>query len=124
MGTTNFIEGRVRDCTDEAGHVPIESSIGPIAVANAVSCRPGDEVVMSVRPENVMVHESLDGVNARNVYIGIVAAKVFFCETLDFQIRIGEQIVLARVHPSHKTPVGETIHFSIDPASCIALASK
>ncbi|SAK80546.1 sugar ABC transporter protein [Caballeronia glebae] len=124
VGTTNFIDGRVRDCEGDEGNVLIESSIGPIAVANAVSCRPGDEVAISVRPENVMVHESLDGVGARNVYTGTVAAKVFLGETLDFQIRVGEQIVLARVHPSHKTPVGETIHFSIDPASCIALASQ
>jgi iron(III) transport system ATP-binding protein len=37
---------------------------------------------------------------------------------------IGGEIVLARVHPSHKTPVRGTIRFSIDPASCIALASQ
>jgi len=124
VGTTNFIDGRVRDCHDEDGNVLIESALGTIAVANAVSCRPGDAAVISVRPENVMVHETLDGVSARNVYTGTVAAKVFLGETLDFQIRVGEQIVLARVHPSHKTPVGETIHFSIDPGSCIALSSQ
>jgi iron(III) transport system ATP-binding protein len=125
VGSTNFIDGTVRHCEDDSGNIVIDSAIGTVAVANAVECRDGEEVVISLRPENVLVHETREAAQGqRNVFEGTVHAKVFLGETLDFQISINDQIVLARVHPSHKTPVGQPIWFSVDPASCIALRSE
>jgi iron(III) transport system ATP-binding protein len=71
-----------------------------------------------------MVHETREAAGSHNVFEGTVFTKVFLGETLDFQIKVNEQVVLARVHPAHKTPVGGTIFFSVDPASCIALRSE
>lgn len=124
VGTTNFIEGTVRSCDGPEGHLIVDSAIGAVAVANAFSCRVGDKVTISMRPENLMVHETREAAGSHNVFEGAVFTKVFLGETLDFQIKVNEQVVLARVHPAHKTPVGSTIFFSVDPTSCIALRSE
>jgi iron(III) transport system ATP-binding protein len=124
VGTTNFIEGIVLSCDGPHGHLVVDSAIGSVAVANAFACRVGDKVTISMRPENIMVHETREVAGTDNVFEGEVFTKVFLGETLDFQIQVGEQLILARVHPSHKTPVGGTIFFSVDPASCIALRSE
>jgi iron(III) transport system ATP-binding protein len=125
VGSTNFIDGTVRHCEADSGNIIVDSAIGTIAVANATACREGDEIAISLRPENVMVHETREAAQGQlNVFEGTVFAKVFLGETLDFQISVKGQIVLARVHPSHKTPVGQPIWFSVDPACCIALRSE
>ncbi|KAA1014477.1 ABC transporter ATP-binding protein [Paraburkholderia panacisoli] len=125
VGSTNFIDGTVRHCEADSGNIIVDSAIGTIAVANATACREGDEISISLRPENVMVHETREAAQGqRNVFEGTVFAKVFLGETLDFQISVNGQTVLARVHPSHKTPVGQPIWFSVDPACCIALRSE
>jgi iron(III) transport system ATP-binding protein len=123
VGTTNFIEGSVRSCDGPNGHLIVDSAIGVVTVANSISCGVGDKVTLSMRPENLMVYETREAAGSSNVFEGKVFTKVFLGETLDFQIKVNEQVVLARVHPTHKTPVGGTIFFSVDPASCIALRS-
>lgn len=124
VGTTNFIDGTVLSSDEMDGYVRVDSAIGLIAVANAGGCGVGDKVTVSMRPENLVVHETRPAGVGHNVFEGTVFTKVFLGETLDFQIKLGEQIVLARVHPAHKTLVGEPIFFSVDPASCIALRTE
>jgi len=120
VGNTNFIEGTVRGHEPD-GHLIVDSPIGAVTVANPVACAVGDKVTLSMRPENLMVYETREAAGAANVFEGKVFTKVFLGETLDFQIKVNEQVVLARVHPAHKTPVGGTIFFSVDPQRCIAL---
>jgi iron(III) transport system ATP-binding protein len=123
VGTTNFIEGTVRGIDGPDAHLIVDSAIGLVTVANSTLCRVGDKVTLSMRPENLMVYETREAAGSSNVFEGKVFTKVFLGETLDFQIKINEQVLLARVHPTHRTPVGGTIFFSVDPTACIALRS-
>ena len=34
---------------------------------------------------------------------------------------IGERQVLARIHPSFKSPVGDTVYLRMDPKKCITI---
>ncbi len=75
--------------------------------------------LLSVRPEDIeLSDERPDGVN---VCEGIVFAKVFLGEYLDFQVSVGERLLLARVHPSVKTGVGEKTYLHVPPDKCIAI---
>ena len=57
---------------------------------------------MSVRPEDVTLSEARPQA-ASNVWQGIVDQKVFLGEVLDFQVKLGERILLSRQHPSLRT---------------------
>ena len=80
-------------------------------------------MVISVRPEDVELFETPppreDG---DNVCSGTVEAKVFLGDYLDFQVKVGDSVLLARVHPSLRTPVGQPIHVRMRAEKCVALA--
>lgn len=121
VGSTNFIEGAVRSKEEAQNQIVVDSEIGPITVVNCDDCKVGDRVIVSLRPENILVFDTKPSSVEVNVFEGTIYSKVFLGETLDFQIKFGEQILLARVHPSHYAPVGSKIYFTVDPARCIAL---
>jgi len=79
-------------------------------------------VVISVRPEDIELSEQApphsDGIN---VLSGTVAAKAFLGEYLDFQVQVGDNILLARAHPSLRTPVGDPIHMRMRAEKCVAI---
>ena len=84
--------------------------------------RDGDRTVLSVRPEDVEVSMSpAEGVNLSK---GVVLTRVYLGESLDLQITVGTQQMLARVHPSAAAAVGDTVHLRIDPEKCIAVTES
>jgi len=72
-----------------------------------------------VRPEDV--HMSAERAAGPNALEGTVDAKIFLGECLEFQIKVGDKMLLARVHPSFSPPVGTHVHLQIDPEKCIAI---
>ncbi|HEX7403479.1 MAG TPA: TOBE domain-containing protein, partial [Usitatibacter sp.] len=84
------------------------------------SFRPDDKVLVSVRPEDVELSEARPQ-RAGNVWQGIVDQKVFLGEVLDFQVKLGERMLLSRQHPSLRTPIGNPIFVQLDPEKCVAL---
>ena len=80
-------------------------------------------VVVSVRPEDVELSEAAPTRDEDdNLYRGIVDAKVFLGDYLDFQVKVGEAVLLARVHPSLRTPTGDSIHVRMRAEKCVAIA--
>ena len=56
-----------------------------------------------------------------NVWEGVVDQKVFLGEVLDFQVKLGNRMLLSRQHPSLRTPIGQPIFVQLDPDKCVAL---
>ena len=77
-------------------------------------------MLVSVRPEDVILTEGKPQAPA-NVWQGVVDQKVFLGEVLDFQVKLGSRILLSRVHPSLRTPIGNPIFVQLDPDKCVAL---
>jgi iron(III) transport system ATP-binding protein len=82
--------------------------------------RAGDTVALSLRPEDIELAEERP--QGENVCSGTVSAKVFLGDTVDFQVSIGDYLLLATAHPSLRTPVGDPIFLRISSEKCIALA--
>ena len=119
VGTTNFLEATITSVEAEPGRYVVESPIGKLSASSADVLRVGDKVVLSLRPEDVELSEQpYDGPNA---FHGIVDAKVFLGEYLDFQIKVGDRMLLARAHPSLRSPIGERIYIRIDANKCVAI---
>jgi len=82
-------------------------------------------VVVSVRPEDVELSEAAPTAEPDdNLCRGAVIAKVFLGDYLDFQVKVGESVLLARVHPSLRTPVGDPINVRMRAEKCVAIAER
>jgi iron(III) transport system ATP-binding protein len=121
VGSTNFVDVTVRSLDASTGNMVSESAIGPIGVNATQGLSVGSKAAVSLRPEHLQLHESRPASNGVNVFECVVEAKVFLGEVADFQLRAGDVSLLARVHPSHRMAVGETVYVSIDPDHCVAL---
>ena len=123
VGSTNFIGGRVASAAAGNGRCGVATALGELNVQCVEPLAKDAPVVISVRPEDVELFEAAppreDG---DNVCTGVVEAKVFLGDYLDFQVKVGDSVLLARVHPSLRTPVGHPIHVRMRAEKCVALA--
>jgi iron(III) transport system ATP-binding protein len=51
----------------------------------------------------------------------VVDAKLFLGEFIEFQVKLGDTLLLARVHPSFSPPVGTLVHIGMNPEKCVAI---
>ncbi|MGH8724478.1 MAG: ABC transporter ATP-binding protein [Burkholderiales bacterium] len=120
IGTTNFIGGSIREAAD--GFYRIQSEVGELRVRGAEPLAAGTRVVVSVRPEDIVLSETRP--QGENVLQGTVHTKVFLGESVDFEVKIASRTLLSRAHPSLGTRVGHPIHLSLDPEKCVALKQE
>jgi len=121
IGTTNFIDAQVIEETVD-GRCRVGTPVGALN-AQCLDRLPRNEAVtVSVRPEDVELSEQPpEGGDRDTVCVGVVDAKAFLGEHLDFHVRIGDLVLLARAHPSLRTLVGERIFVRMRADKCIAL---
>ncbi|WP_268747737.1 ABC transporter ATP-binding protein [Cohnella kolymensis] len=119
IGSTNFLEGTVENAAGD-GYYLVLTPIGRIKAYSAQALHPGTKAVISIRPENIHIsHERpVDG----NVAEAVIDTRMFLGEYSDTQLKVGETLLQARIHPSLRYPVGSQVYLAMDPEKCIALA--
>ena len=120
VGSTNFLDGSVLGAEGGDNRYKVRTKIGDLQVLATEALRPEDKVLVSVRPEDVELTEARPQA-ATNVWQGLVDQKVFLGEVVDFQVKLGENMLLSRQHPSLRTPIGKPIFVQLDPEKCVAL---
>jgi iron(III) transport system ATP-binding protein len=122
VGTTNFLDATVLSIHGGNGRCQVSTKFGALDVQCNEDVHRDQPVVVSVRPEDVELFEQAQKYeDGYNLCTGTVAAKAFLGEYLDFQVKVGDCTLLARVHPSLRTPVGEPIHVRLKAEKCIAI---
>jgi iron(III) transport system ATP-binding protein len=122
VGTTNFIDAVVLASCGE-GRCRVRSPLGELNVLCVERLAASDAVMVSVRPEDVELDEAPQPrTQGDNFCSGTVEAKVG--DTMDFRVKIGDFIVLARVHPSLRTPVGDRVYVRMKAEKCIAVPDR
>jgi iron(III) transport system ATP-binding protein len=120
VGTTNFVEGVVRESCAEARFYMIDTKIGLLHSYSVETVKPGDKVILSIRPEDVRLSQQpLEA--GTNVLNGVVDQKVFLGESLDWVVKVGARTMLSRTHPTIYTRIGEPVWARIDAAKCVAM---
>ena len=122
IGTSNFLDATVLAADNRFGFFRVRAKLGELLAHSEAPLQPGAAVTLSIRPENVELSEQAPS-GPVNALTGIVDSKVFQGDFIDFQVRVDGVTLLARTHPSLRTPVGGTIHVRIDPEKCVVLAS-
>lgn len=120
VGSSNFIDATVRGPLEAPGAYRVSSALGELEARSVEPLAAGDKAVIAIRPEDVALHETPPA-DGRNACHGTVQAQVFLGECMDFQIRVGETLLLARSHPSLRTPVGGKLHITMNPEKCVAI---
>jgi iron(III) transport system ATP-binding protein len=121
IGTTNFIDARVIEETGE-GRCRVGTPVGALSARCVDRLLRNEAAIVSVRPEDVeLSEEEPESADEDTVCAGVVDAKVFLGEHLDFHVRIGDVVLLARAHPSLRTPTGDRIFVRMRAEKCIAL---
>jgi iron(III) transport system ATP-binding protein len=100
----------------------VGTALGELRACAAEPLRNSQAVTLSVRPEDVALSEERPA--GENVCEGVVSAKVFLGEAVDFQVQVGDQLVLARAHPSLRTPVGDRVFLRLAPEKCIVIPDR
>jgi iron(III) transport system ATP-binding protein len=124
VGTTNFIGGTVSAMDERNGRCLVGSPMGPLRVQASQGVAKDSPVTVSVRPEDVELSEQApSAADGDNVCKAVVTAKDFLGEHLDFQVKVGEVVLLARAHPSLRTAVGDPIYLRMKAEKCTAIPS-
>jgi iron(III) transport system ATP-binding protein len=122
VGTTNFIGGTVTALDDGNGRCLVNSAMGTLRVQASQGVAKDSLVTISVRPEDVELSEPPpSAADGENVCKAVVTAKDFLGEHLDFQVKVGEVVLMARAHPSLRTPVGDAIYLRMKAEKCVAI---
>jgi iron(III) transport system ATP-binding protein len=122
VGSTNFVGGTVTATDDGGGRCIVHTGFGDIKVQAGEGVQKGQTVVVSVRPEDVeLVETEPAGAAGENILRGIVHAKDFLGEYLDFHVKVGDVVLQARAHPSLRTPTGDPIYLRMKSEKCVAI---
>ena len=120
IGRTNLLDATVIAAAGE-GLYRLATPVGELHASCADVLRAGDAVAVSIRPEDIeLSEERLDGAN---VCTGTVSLRVFLGDTVDLQVDVGGQAILAAAHPSLRTPAGGSLYLRIGAEKCVALSN-
>jgi iron(III) transport system ATP-binding protein len=120
IGNGNFIDAEVLGSDMAAGAWRVRTKLGDLSAFSETPLSPGAKVTVSVRPENVEIYDSEpDG--AGNRFQAVIEAKTFQGDFSEFQLRAGGMILLARTHPSLRTPAGNSVHIRLAPEHCFLI---
>jgi iron(III) transport system ATP-binding protein len=121
VGATNFLDATVVTA-DRDGGCRVDTPLGELNARCVDRLERNAAVALSVRPEDVELSETPPQHDAAdNVCVGTVEAKAYLGDRLDFQVRAGNTVLLARVHPSLRTPVGDKIYVRLQADKCLAV---
>lgn len=118
VGSTNFLEAEAVQ-PEADGRFTLRSGVGVLTAAVPEGTRPGDRLTLCVRPENIRVftHDP-----ARpNILPGTIEQVMFLGEQLDCRVRVGQQSVLVRQHPTANLQTGGAVFVEFPPELCSAL---
>ncbi|MGQ0571619.1 MAG: ABC transporter ATP-binding protein [Armatimonadota bacterium] len=126
IGSTNLLPGRVAGDAD-GGLRRVDTAYGPITCAVTDDAPLGSDVLVSIRPEDVAVHERRNGEDgptggaAGEGWEATVEQAVFLGECVDCRLAVGDLLLRARVHPSVRMRRGDSVRLTFRPERAIAI---
>jgi iron(III) transport system ATP-binding protein len=122
IGSANFLAGTAKEGGGIEGTFPVETRHGVMQCIFAHAVPPGQAVLVSARPEDLVLSENrpADGLN---VLAGKIAHRVFLGEVVDYLIDTGEGEIRVRSKPELDFRIGQQINIGVPPQKCVALPS-
>ncbi len=120
IGSANFLSGAVTQAAEPDGMVLVATAHGILRCPFAEAVRAGQKVVITARPEDLMLYPAAPG-DGLNVLAGTVSGRVFLGDVIDYIVDVGDGELRIRARPEHEFRVRETVHIGIAPQKCVGL---
>lgn len=123
IGTTNIIEGTIKDELPNGGYV-IETAYGVVEAASGprAGLSRGDKAMLSVRPEHVTLSTDEEAGGRLNQWRGRVVTRAFLGEGVDHLIQVDGLEMKARTDPRTSIPAGEDVTLHLEAEACHVVA--
>ena len=118
VGSSNFLAGTVSGPGSD-GRMRLRIGDGEIEAACPDGTATGDQVTVSVRPENVSVHAERPAIG--NVVAGTVGQVLFVGEALDATIDVAGVRIVAHLHPSVDVARDMSVWVELPAADCTVI---
>ncbi len=123
VGTANFLNGVV-DSVDPSGSVKVMTEIGPfICQANKIY-QPSDLVLISFRPEDIVVHAESTAPPGVNTFAGKVTASVFSGDHSELRINVKEHGLRVKVAGDRVMQSGDKVELTINPKKTMIVEKR
>ncbi len=120
IGSANFLAGTVSQEADPDGMAAVATAHGSFRCRFADKVHAGQPVVVTARPEDLMLYSSPPG-DGLNALTGTVAGRVFLGDVIDYIVDIGEAELRIRARPEHDFRVRQSVHIGVAPQKCVGL---
>ena len=117
IGRANLVKAIVR--AHEGDHTIVDCGLGSIACQRR-DIPTGSEATLCIRPEFIRIARGEAG--GKNVVNGRVESLIFIGEAYEVEIRVGDELLLAKIDPDVDLKVGNAVNFSLDPAHCLLVS--
>jgi iron(III) transport system ATP-binding protein len=114
IGTSNFLAGKVAERRGD--QYEISTAGGALTLHSQADLAPGNEVVVSIRPEALTLDTGLAATGQSNVWRGRVQTRAFLGDAVDHIVTVGEQELRARGNPSVSVEPGTDVQVHLDPS--------
>ncbi|MDD3822850.1 MAG: ABC transporter ATP-binding protein [Sphaerochaetaceae bacterium] len=116
IGRANLIPAKVTEETSE--HSLVTTAIGSV-VCQKRSFDPSDELTLCIRPEFLDFKPASDAINR---ITGVVEQMVFVGEVYESEIRVGTELIFAKLDPQTTLKEGDHVTFSMKPEHCLLVS--
>ncbi len=123
IGKTNFVKARIIACEDAGAdgmRARIETPLGTFTCRLAEDAAAGETVVMTIRPENVVLCAASDADHA-NAAIGEVDHVVYLGNMLDCLVRVQSERIRVQLHPGQTLSLGDRVMLRFPVEHCMAM---
>lgn len=123
IGTTNFVSGTILEVMPEPGMVSIRTGFSErmlCRAANAQSVAPGQEVQVSIRPEDVEIFPADPG-QKENLVHGTIEHKAYLGNFLYFFVKVGDTMIRVQVAHHLSMEEGEQLYLQMNPEKSLLL---
>ncbi len=117
IGHANLLTGTVRERRPDGGCM-VETEIGLIA-AGGCSEAPGAQILVSIRSEQVVVHEGREA--GPNRFGGEVVTRAYRGESIDHVVDVGGREIRARTASSATLEPGTPVVVELPESACLAI---
>ena len=122
IGSANFLTGKVKEMRTAENVAMVETRHGLFRCIFAQAVSPGQDVLVSARPEDLQLSNAPPG-DGLNALTGKVAHRVFLGEVVDYLVDTGEGELRVRAKPELEFHIGQAVHIGVSPQKCVALPS-
>ncbi|MBI4526130.1 MAG: ABC transporter ATP-binding protein [Deltaproteobacteria bacterium] len=122
LGKSNFLEARISEYTPGSKLGTAETEFGPLQCTVTFDAKPGDRVLLAVRPAGIQVGPN-GAAGDRNTFRGQLESISFVGDFLECQVQVGSVRLRIILDPYREFRVGQTIALSI-PGDRLATVAK